>query len=426
MVRVSGEGTLSILERVFRIKGGLSQRPRRLVSGKVVDPDGEKLLDHAMAVYFPGPDSFTGEDSGEIQGHGGGVLPRLVLELVLRNGARLARPGEFTERAFLNGRLGLDQAEAVAEIVASESEAEARIAARALDGALGERVGPLFGKLKGSLAFLTGVLDFEEDWTEEDRARLSSELAEILSGLDALLELRRGGRLYRDGLRVVLAGPPNAGKSRLFNALLGKNRALVSTVPGTTRDYLVAAVSWGPVKVELVDTAGLREEGQDELEAMGQDLALEQIGESDLVVWLHDLTAPPAGMALEREKSPPIIECWNKLDALDSPPGPQAPGLAISAATGEGLEPLKEAILSRVGVSETKIPDLVPNLRQQLALEEARDHLSQALAALDQGEVPEIAGILLRRSLDALGAITGTVFTDDLLTEVFRHFCLGK
>ncbi|MDR2199170.1 MAG: tRNA uridine-5-carboxymethylaminomethyl(34) synthesis GTPase MnmE [Deltaproteobacteria bacterium] len=426
VVRLSGAGTLNTLARVFRSKKSLEENPRTLIRGRVVDPRDGGTADHALAVWFPGPSSFTGEDSAEIQGHGGSLIPGLVLRLLLDEGARLARPGEFTERAFLNGKLSLDQAEAVAEIVAAESAAEAKIAARTLDGALKEKVSAIFLAMKGAYARLTAVLDFEEEWTPKDADDLLNALKEARESLKSLIDLRKRGRFYRDGLKVVLAGAPNAGKSELFNALLGKKRALVSPVPGTTRDYLTAAVSWGNVRVELVDTAGLREEGGDELEKMGQALALEQMGEADLVLRLRDLTNPERIPTPEAEKGIPGLEVWNKTDLVSTDRGPLPPGLKISAKTGDGLEELKEAALKLLGIQGARIPDIVPNLRQEKAIEESHRLLEEAVASLSSGEPPEICGVLLRRSLDRLGEVTGRVFTEDLLTEVFKRFCLGK
>ncbi|MDR1165772.1 MAG: tRNA uridine-5-carboxymethylaminomethyl(34) synthesis GTPase MnmE [Deltaproteobacteria bacterium] len=445
MVRLSGEGVLRAAARFLSLPEGqsLKARPRALILGKVIQPTTGRLLDHVLAAYFPSPRSFTGEDSLEIQGHGGAALPSLVLEAALSSGARLARPGEFTQRAFLNGRLSLDQAEAVAEIVAAESEAEAAIAAKILDGALRDRIWPLSKALLKNLAFVTGFLDFEEEWTDENSLSLQESLRDAARDLDKLLEIRRNGRVFREGLKVVLAGPPNVGKSSLFNALLGQKRALVSSIAGTTRDYIVAPLSWDSLKVELVDTAGLRDEGADELEAMGRDLALERVVEADLVLWVQDATAPPApwtpAALPEGIVSPPILEVWNKADLLGqnqetarAPESPESPGergerrLLVSALAGAGLEELKAAILQRVGARGKAIPEFVPNLRQEIALQKTRDKLQLTLKALEDGEYLEIAGLYLREATDALGAITGQVTTEDLLTEVFSHFCLGK
>jgi tRNA modification GTPase len=506
VVRLSGKGALGALKAVFRCSRDPGAFPGRLLLGRAVSPSSERLLDHAMAVWFPGPGSFTGEDSCEIQCHGGGVVPRLVLDSLMEAGARLARPGEFTERAFLNGRMSLDQAEAVAEIVAAESEAEAAIAARAMDGALAGRVGPLSAGLLSAQAYLTGALDFEVDWTDGDTERLLEALLPLRDGLAELLELRRSGRVFREGVKVVLAGPPNAGKSSLFNAILGRRRALVSTVAGTTRDYLTASSSWGQVKVDLVDTAGLRDGGADELESMGMDLALEQMAEADLVLWLRDLTLPgggpapaeaweggppqsggtsgpaagagnlrtadgqgpglaagadgdrawgnasdlPVGDASDRaggdageracgkaacppdppgtpaRRPPKVLEVWNKADLAPGSDTPPPGALRISAATGEGLGDLKSSVLELFGAEGTCLPDLVPNLRQELALKGALASLGQAIGALEAGEVPEIAGILLKDARDSLDLVTGRTMTEDLLAEVFSRFCLGK
>jgi tRNA modification GTPase len=428
--------------------------------GSVVSPSSGRLLDRAMTAWFPGPGSFTGEDSAEIQCHGGGAVPRLILEALMETGARLARPGEFTERAFLNGRLSLDQAEAVAEIVAAESEAEAAIAARALAGALARRVEPLSRALLSVQAALAGALDFEEDWTGMDDARLAADLCPVERGLSELLELRRGGKIFRDGAKAVLAGPPNSGKSSLFNALLGSRRALVSKVAGTTRDYLTASVSWGQVKVELVDTAGLRGESGDELEAMGMDLALEQMAQADLVLWLRDPTLPDGGPApgaacggrlpspdpeaagagtrpapglpplsaggAGAPRPPAVLEVWNKLDLDPASPLPPPGALRISAATGEGLPELRRAALALLGAEGARVPEIVPNLRQEKALEGALGFIRKAMASAEAGEVPEITAILLKEARDSLDLVTGRLMTEDLLAEVFSRFCLGK
>jgi tRNA modification GTPase len=476
MIRLSGKGALETLRSVFVSKEDPGASPRKLILGKLVSPDHRTLIDHALAVFFPGPYSFTGEDSAEIQGHGGSVLPGLALEALLRAGARLAHPGEFTERAFLNGRMSLDQAEAVAEIVASESLAEAFIAAKTLDGALRDKIEPVSKSLLKARAFLTAALDFEEDWNEEDSQRLLSSLSPIIDSLKELLEMRRSGRVYKDGLRVVLAGPPNAGKSSLFNFLIGKKRALVSKIPGTTRDYLEAPLNFGKLRVNLVDTAGLRDEGLDELESLGKELALEQIGGADVVLWLRDLSqeeegeeeegkdkeekgkdkeetekdkeetekdkektekekgkkepkakhSPPPPLELAPGKrAPTILEVYNKIDLKPGFIPPQG-AISLSALTGEGVGTLKEEILRSAGALKENIPEIVPNLRQELALEGALEALLKAKDSLLADDYPEITGLLLKDSMDSLDLITGRTATEELLTEVFSHFCLGK
>jgi tRNA modification GTPase len=426
VVRLSGDGAGLALNKIFKSQTPPTKKPRTMVLGRLSDPVTGKTIDQALAVYFPGPYSFTGEDSAEIQGHGGSTVPRLILEAVLAAGARLAKPGEFTQRAFLNGRLSLDQAEAVAELVASQSEAEAALAARHLEGALAAGIAPLNERLRAIAVGLTADLDFfEEKWEIVQQRSLIDGLHEVARELDRLVDLRKSGRIFRDGLRVVLAGPPNAGKSSLFNALLGRDRALVNPRPGTTRDYLEAAVSWSGLRVELVDTAGLREDA-DELESQGQILARRELERADVVIWLSDLSSPvfweepPDYLGID---GPQILRVFNKADLASEKPGDGA--LVVSALTGEGLSKIKQEVLALTG-TEGPSPEIVPNLRQQRALESALGFVIAALTALEDGQVPDIAALEIKAALDAMGLITGVVLTEDLLEEVFSQFCLGK
>jgi tRNA modification GTPase len=351
----------------------------------------------------------------------------------------MANPGEFTQRAFLNGRLSLDQAEAVAELVAAQSRSEAILARRQLSGALKERIDPIVRQLTALAATLTAILDFEEPWEETDKARLTSDLTRLQKDLDYLLTLRREGRIFREGLKIVIAGPPNAGKSSLFNALLGLDRALVSPRPGTTRDYLEAAVSWAGLRVELIDTAGLWAESTDELDQLGQDRTRERMSEADLILWLKDLTAPNPPSApsnvlqgdLKEADNPadadiPVLEVHTKADLAQSPAALEPQALTISAKTGLRLDQLKREVLTILGVKAERPPELVPNYRHQKALEETAVFLNEAAKALADGAPPDIVNLEITEALTHLGQITGRVMTEDLLTEVFSHFCLGK
>ncbi|MDR1578623.1 MAG: tRNA uridine-5-carboxymethylaminomethyl(34) synthesis GTPase MnmE [Deltaproteobacteria bacterium] len=420
IIRLSGPGLLAALDQILVMRGDLQKNPRSLLLGRVKGLSGQ-IVDEVLVVYFPAPNSFTGEDCAEIQGHAGFIAPRLVLEAILGAGARLAKPGEFSQRAFLNQRLSLDQAEAIAELVAAQSQSEAILANRQLAGALGDRLRPIGQELTTLAATLTAILDFEEPWEKVDQAKMAEDIDHIQQGLAHLLTLRREGRAFREGLKLVLAGPPNVGKSSLFNALLGQGRALVSPRPGTTRDYLEGAVDWSGIRVELVDTAGLWSDSTDEIDQLGQERSREQMERADLIVWLRDLTNPnsPAAPISER----PTLTVWAKADLA---PKIDPNALALSAKTGQGLSRLKEEALKLLNVNYERPPELVPNFRHQKALEETAKLVEAADRALKDGAPPDIINLEISQALNALGQITGRVMTEDLLIEVFSHFCLGK
>ncbi|MDR1086159.1 MAG: tRNA uridine-5-carboxymethylaminomethyl(34) synthesis GTPase MnmE [Deltaproteobacteria bacterium] len=423
VIRLSGPGLLEALDKVLVMKSSLAARARQMCLGRMKSLDSGRIIDEVLAAYFPGPNSFTGEDCAEIQGHAGPIVPKLVLESVLKAGARLAGPGEFTQRAFLNNRLSLDQAEAVAELVAAQSQSEAVLAARQLAGALKDFIDPISERLMSLSVSLTAILDFEEPWGGPEKARLADSLDRLQKSLEHLLALRKSGRIFREGLKLVLAGPPNSGKSSLFNALLGLDRALVSPRPGTTRDYLEAAVSWDGLRVELVDTAGLWENSLDELDRLGQDRTRQQMGQADLIVWLRDLTSlkPPPVPDLDI----PVLEVFTKAD-LAQKPGLNPSALTVSSKTAQGLDRFKDEALKLLGLSSRKTPELVPNLRHQKALEETYLFVSAAQKALSQGLPPDIVSLELSSAQKSLGQITGRVMTEDLLKEVFSRFCVGK
>ncbi|MDR3204714.1 MAG: tRNA uridine-5-carboxymethylaminomethyl(34) synthesis GTPase MnmE [Deltaproteobacteria bacterium] len=424
IIRLSGRSVLKALAKIFSQTEQLAKKPRTMVLGRLVNPVNGCVIDQVLAVYFPGPGSFTGEDSAEIQGHGGSTVPTLVLEACLDAGARLARPGEFTQRAFLNGQMSLDQAEAVAELVASQSRLEVELSARHLEGALAKRLNPISSKLKSLCADSTAYLDFEEEYDQEKAKAFKDKLTFLIKELEAVINLGQSGRIFRTGLRVALAGPPNVGKSSLFNALLGKDRALVSRVEGTTRDYLESSVDWQGLRVELVDTAGLREEGADELERLGQELTKREMTRADVVVSIGDLSRPQVTTPIVDLGGIPTIKVWNKVDL--APEGQSDEELLISALTGQGLEKLKEKILSLVGEALVRPPEVAPNLRQQKALEETLKFLKASLSALEEGHPLDIVSMELSEALAAIGLVTGRTLTEDMLQEVFSRFCLGK
>ncbi|MDR2386181.1 MAG: tRNA uridine-5-carboxymethylaminomethyl(34) synthesis GTPase MnmE [Deltaproteobacteria bacterium] len=424
IVRLSGFEADQALAQVFVAPTDPAKAPRTMVYGQLVHPKSRELIDRVLAVFFPSPNSFTGEDVVEIFGHGGSTVPRLILEAVLAAGARLANPGEFTQRAFLNDRLSLDQAEAVADLVAAQSQAEAALAVRHLEGSLSVKIKPAIDQTLALQAELVAILDFEEDWDDHQRDRIIASLDEVYSLIFNLAEIGKNLRVFRDGLRIVLTGLHNAGKSSLFNALLGRDRALVSPRPGTTRDYLEAMVSWDGLRVELVDTAGLGADSGDELEGLGQALALRELKEADVIVRLRSITQPGPEEAPPTWDQEKILTVWSKTD-LGQGPWPEN-FTGVSALTGEGLEALKQNILKKVGLVPGLKPEIVPNLRQRLALEVALEGLGQARQALLDQLPPDIAALEVSLALESLNHITGRVLTDDILSQVFEKFCLGK
>ena len=425
VIRLSGPEAGPILERVFQPLGG-AWPPRRLRHGRLVHPSSGRFLDDVLAVWFPGPRSFTGEDSAEIHGHGGEAVSALALEAVLAAGAEPAQPGEFTKRAFLNGRIDLAQAEAVADLVAARSAAEAALAVRQLAGGLSARVEEIAVSILAVLAELEAAVDFSEETPPPDPAGLSDRLKrEVRPRLAALLAAGQESRLFRQGLKVTLAGAPNVGKSSLFNALLGTGRALVSPRPGTTRDYITAEAVWSGLRVELGDTAGLTDIPADELDGLGQARSREQLAEADLVLWVRDCAAPaaPGGPV-----APPgrTLVVWNKAD-LAPPPPASGSELAVSARTGLNLPQLKAAVIRlATGRENPEPPEVAPSLRHQAALRRTGEYLQAGLEALDEGQPPDICALELRSALDSLGLIRGRTTAEDILNEVFSRFCLGK
>ncbi|MDR2947400.1 MAG: tRNA uridine-5-carboxymethylaminomethyl(34) synthesis GTPase MnmE [Candidatus Adiutrix sp.] len=438
VVRLSGPESLAVLKRVFQPLGRGDWEPRRMRFGRVINPSDGALVDEALAVWFPAPNSFTGEEVAEIQGHGGPVAAGRVLKAVLAAGAELAAPGEFTRRAFMNGRLDLAQAEAVADLIAARSEAEAALAARQLSGRLSERVENIHKDIISALADLEADIDFGEELNALDMGRFQARLAEIAARLEQLLEEGRAGKPFRDGLRLALAGAPNVGKSSLFNALANDERALVSPAPGTTRDFITTEALWDGLWVELCDTAGLSETPVDELDALGQERARAQLDRADVILWVGDCTRPDDVGTGQKLPPPRTLRVWNKADlspppeeegrARPAPAGPEPmPAIAVSARTGQGLDDLKAAILRlATGQESPKPPEVSPNLRHQAILSRTAQALNASLAAARAGQPPDICAYELRTALDTLGAICGRTAPDDILNEIFSRFCLGK
>jgi tRNA modification GTPase len=415
IVRISGPATRSIAGAIL----GKPPAPRRAELRRF--RAGEETIDQGIALYFPAPHSYTGEDVLELHGHGGPVVMQTLLAACLDAGARLAEPGEFTRRAFLEGRLDLAQAEAVADLIEASSREAARSAMRSLSGEFSAAVHALRSQLVELRALTEAQLDFPEEELDpmhrDDRAR---RLSEVRRALDDVLERSRQGRLLRNGIHIVLAGPPNVGKSSLLNRLAGEERAIVAPVPGTTRDALRESIHIEGVALVLVDTAGLRE-SSDEVERLGIARAEKELSNADLVLVVHEV----GGSAKLPDAVPPDaarLIVYNKVDLCPSFRPPLG-ALAVSAKTGAGLDELRAALLERAGWTSSGESVFLARERHLRALRAAGDHLRRATA--DEAR-SELFAEELRLAHDALAAITGAFTPDDLLGEIFSRFCIGK
>jgi len=428
VVRVSGPAAAAIAEAVL----GDCPPPRRAVHRAFRDADGQ-LIDDGLALYFPAPHSFTGEDVLELHGHGGPMVLDLVLARCVDLGARLARAGEFSERAFLNDQLDLAQAEAIADLIDSASHAAARAAVRSLQGEFSERVHALVNGLIQLRAYVEAAIDFPDEEVDflSDRA-LHDRLEQLLADLAALRAAARQGCLLRDGLTLVIAGRPNAGKSSLLNALAGADRAIVTEVPGTTRDVLREHLQIDGLPIHVIDTAGLRDTA-DPVERIGVERAWAEIGRADQVLLVVDdsagITDEDRALAERLPQGRELTVARNKIDLTGRPPGPAnvAVGaeIAVSARTGAGLDALRAHLKELAGYREAGAGDFSARRRHLEALARAGRHLD-ATAEHARNRAGELMAEELRLCQQALGEITGEFTSDDLLGKIFASFCIGK
>lgn len=437
IVRLSGPRAGEIATELFR-----PYRPSRgpfpshhLLLGEIVDPAQGEVVDEVLLSLMRGPHSYTREDVVEINCHSGyGVLAR-ILRLTLQQGARLARPGEFTQRAFLSGRLDLIQAEAVLEIIQARTEVSLKVAAQHLAGSLGQAIGGVRERVLDLLAQVEAGLDFPEEIPEISPKKLLPELTKINQTVQSLAESYVQGRLLREGLSVVIAGRPNVGKSSLLNQLLQEERAIVTEIPGTTRDVIEESLSIQGLPVRLSDTAGLRQAG-DRVEELGVERTRKLLTQADLVLYLLDISQPAHPedeIQLTAMANTPTLLVLNKCDL---PPilaemelgfAPPSPPLKISALTGEGIPELKEAIL-RNALNQSRPPcdQIVTQARHQQHLAQALVYLQQAEDILATGQPWELLALDLREAVRELGEILGEEIGEAVLERIFSQFCLGK
>lgn len=445
VIRISGSNALEIADRLFDGKRRIRDMASHTASfGNIIDPhNNRRVLDEVVAVVFRSPNSYTGEDVVEISCHGGMLVTKSILNVLFEAGVRHANPGEFTKRAFLNGRLDLSQAEAVADIIQARTERAHRSSLDQLKGKLSTEIDAIRNDILNFCSLIELELDFaEEDIELANRDDFANRAGKVLCRLQELIESFNVGKVYRDGIKVVLAGKPNAGKSLLLNTLLQENRAIVTDIPGTTRDTIEESLNIDGILFRIIDTAGLRETN-DPVESEGVQRTLHQIERADLALMIIDYSLNMSDEDVRYIDS--ILDKMNELDVdplvvlnkIDITDGKQFvdtgkllhyPFVKISAKTGEGVDVLKKQMvnLATHGKPYQEGSVLVTNSRHRDALVRAKQSLELALASIKGEASGEFVSVDLRAALDALGEITGVVTTEDILNNIFSSFCIGK
>lgn len=450
IVRISGDRALEILEILFRSNGqtsvqtgtSLAFEDRKIKYGHIIEPSSNKKIDEVLAVFMKGPRTYTKEDVVEIFCHGSIVSLRKILELILTNGATLAEPGEFTKRAFLNGRIDLAQADAVIDLIKAKTDKGYDSAFKQLEGSLSLRVNELRDELVDALAEVVVNLDYpdeDEDFHDDMSANsmIVKRLQIVLSGLDALIDTAETGRMIREGIRVVITGKPNVGKSSVLNALLKETRAIVSDIPGTTRDRIEECLSIRGIPLILTDTAGIRD-SSNAIEAIGIEMSKDAINKADMIAFILDaseaMTEEDKDIARQLSEKQ-VLVILNKIDLpkqIDKDDIkqflPEATFIEMSALTGKGIESIEDHIESAVYCGNVTQGDslLVTNVRHKNLLINARDETNKAIEMLQAGEALDFVEVDVRAAFDYLGEITGQTLTDDILDRVFSRFCVGK
>jgi tRNA modification GTPase len=437
VIRISGPQALEVADHCFAPSGQTSPLPSAAATHTIhfghVVRDGQHV-DEALLAIMRSPRTFTCEDVVEITCHGGILPAKLVLDAVLANGARLAEPGEFTRRAFLNGRIDLAQAEAVADLIRSRTELALRAANEQLAGKLSQRINTLRDEMLDTLAHVEAHIDFpEEDIAPNTRDQLLARLEHGVAFMDELLRTANEGQILRRGIRAAIIGRPNAGKSSLLNQLLGHDRAIVSAIPGTTRDTIEETANIRGLPVVFVDTAGLREP-RDEVEAEGVRRSRQTLQQAEFILHVFDAAEPLTSadeIHLAEFANKKRILVRNKVDLPDRlrlPSGLKAPVVEVCCLTSQGIEPLKDAIkeLAWSGEIKAEMLQVMINSRHQDALNRARAATLRTLDALRADQPLELAALDLRIAVNAVGEIVGQTTTDDLLDMIFSQFCIGK
>lgn len=439
IIRISGPDALDIAHRIFQPSAGsCSWKSHHLYHGDVLCADGMTILDEVLISCMRKPNSFTGEDVVEINCHGNPVIIESILTQLQKMGCRLARPGEFSQRAFLNNRLDLSQAEALAAVISAKSAKAYAMGLMQLKGSLSREINDLRSLLIEALAGIEAAIDFTEDLSEEKIPEIPPQINEALERMQSLLSSYRSAKPYTEGIHVVITGKPNVGKSSLLNKLTGRKKAIVTDIPGTTRDLITDTIVIDGVPIHLMDTAGIREP-QNVIEQEGISLVWESLANADVVIVMLDISKPLADedkIIIDKNQSGKIIAAVNKIDlprawetqAIEKLFSHEAKIMEISAKSGAGLEELKNAILdlSVSGESKKNEGAMIIHLRHKLAIEKACGNIQAAKESITRGMSSEFAAFDLREALDNLDEITGKKINDEVLDKIFSSFCIGK
>lgn len=436
IVRISGDQSATIAGKIFSRNNDGGLKSHRFYYGRIIVPSSDLLLDEGMMVYMRSPHSYTREDVVEIHCHGGYLLVQRLLDLVINEGARLAEPGEFTKRAFLNGRVDLLQAEAVIDIIRSKSDKAIQLAEQQREGIVSRKIHDARSSLISALALVEAWLDFPEDDLDDlSREKISSTLEKALVGATDLVSGYGKGRIIREGVAVAILGKPNVGKSSLLNTLLQENRAIVTNIPGTTRDVIEEVISINGLAVKLIDTAGIRHT-EDLVEQEGVQRSLDKIAVADLILFLVDGSQPFAEddvriAATLLGKNVVVVKTKGDLPSHCVLPESFAdiPAITVSTLSGSGMEELRKFIYSLFiggGAADSRDLAVISNARHLHALTKTVTALERAEVGIEQGVELELIAADLREALSALGEITGETTPDEILDEIFSRFCIGK
>jgi tRNA modification GTPase len=439
IIRISGPEALSIARRIFKPSSGkCAWKSHHLYHGDIVSADGKTVFDEVLISFMRKPHSFTGEDIIEINCHGNPLIIGTILTQLQELGCRMARPGEFSERAFLNNRLDLSQAEALAEMICAKSTKAYAMGLAQLKGSLSKEIDNLRLLLINTMVSLETSIDFTEDTFEEKIPEILPQINQALERMQSLLSSYCSAKACTEGINVIITGKPNVGKSSLLNSLTGRKKAIVTDIPGTTRDLISDTINIGGITVHLIDTAGIREP-QNAIEKEGISLVWESLVEADVVIVILDVSEPLTvddKIIIEKNKSGKIIVAINKIDlprawetiAIEKLFPQETNILEISAKSGAGLEELKKTIMNLSVSSETENTGgvMITNLRHKLALEKSCKNIQNAKESIVSGMSAEFAAFDLREALDNLDEITGKKINDEILDKIFSSFCIGK